>query len=498
MIKKQIGLPDDFNAKVYRGQHHDLGKMGEPHVTAHYLRHGNVENRKYDLPVAWFDAARYRDMHTDLSDMKLGEAAMHFWKFGQAENRDFLDDREAIRFNEDIYRLYQPDIVGKGDPWTHFKESIRVREPLETRFQMLRRVDPYHIQDPKTLMHYQQCKGIRDLVVNTTQVRWYPLDFKPIVVVIYTQRLHHTSGGSVALHHLAKKINDLQHPCVEARLFALGSEPYTNPFCERFVRLRDMDRLRSDPSHSYEVIVVYPEVVYGNPLGVDRVIRWMLMDVGVHVSKKVETTWGERDKIFYWEPKSLDGVVDHDARGYSLSCPYVPEVFRTKTFPPPHRVERTLVCYTVRKGDKIRGGPEAVAEKKKSYPIPPDAIRIEWNTSLEDVAKIFKKCYVFYSFDPNCMYSLFAPLCGCASVIVDLPGVAEKEYFESRIFSFRDQCIHPGIMYGKPSPEILQQLRREVTEEYAQTREQILQHLENIGNVLTTEWVHMLVDEYTL
>ena len=72
---------------------------------------------------------------------------------------------------------------------------------------------------------------------------------------------------------------------------------------------------------------------------------------------------------------------------------------------------RSGSCYLVRKG------------RDKTPVHPPDAIRVD-GLPHEEVAKIFARCERFYCYDEATMFSQFAVLCGCLSIVI--PGIYQS------------------------------------------------------------------------
>jgi len=109
--------------------------------------------------------------------------------------------------------------------------------------------------------------------------------------VIYTPPLKDDIGGIVVLHNLAKELCNLK---VRTFLYT-GFAPYKNDFCNNFV-LKSRSQIITDE----KTIVVYPEIIKGNPLNAKYVVRWLLCDVGIHTDKETHLTWGKDDLVFHY------------------------------------------------------------------------------------------------------------------------------------------------------------------------------------------------------
>ena len=63
--------------------------------------------------------------------------------------------------------------------------------------------------------------------------------------------------------------------------------------------------------------------------------------------------------------------------------------------------------------------------------------------SHPEVAEIFNRCEVFYSFDDASMYSCYAAMCGCTSVV--LP----KHYASREEWVAKNPALQLGVAYGE-------------------------------------------------
>lgn len=73
-------------------------------------------------------------------------------------------------------------------------------------------------------------------------------------------------------------------------------------------------------------LVVYPEIVAGNPLGAPHVVRYLLNRPGLFTPHGIET-YGARDQFFHFAPEFVpDGIASHDL--------YIPLVDRSVYYRP--------------------------------------------------------------------------------------------------------------------------------------------------------------------
>lgn len=187
---------------------------------------------------------------------------------------------------------------------------------------------------------------------------------------------------------------------------------FTNPALDTPVAA--FDDLRDD------TIVVYPEIVLGNPLGARNVARWLLYKPGAQHPYR----FGEGEMFFRVEsmfdlPEVTGGA--QDLVLWSRNPAYVQ---------PAPDVPRKGACYMVRKGSET----PRIAETANAELLD--------GKSHEEVAAAFARCRTFYCYDEATMYSLYAALCGCESMVVPATFASREEWAgEHKLFRY-------GVAYG--------------------------------------------------
>lgn len=250
--------------------------------------------------------------------------------------------------------------------------------------------------------------------------------------IIYTFPWDENIGGAIFMHHLAHELNRLGE-----RAFLWKAAPVYRPaWRQRLWNWLRPERLLTNPlldtpiagpqDLSEDSIVIYPELVQGNPLKARHVVRWLLYKPGVlH-----PFDFGPEEMFFRVGPMS--DLPDLTGGAPDLYLWKINPIYRNE-----NRPDRKGVCYMVRKGMEKPRIPETEH---------PDAICID-GLSHAETNEIFNRCETFYSYDEATMYSQFAAICGCTSVVV--PGM----------YSSREEWAaqHPngrfGIAYGTTSAE---------------------------------------------
>lgn len=155
-------------------------------------------------------------------------------------------------------------------------------------------------------------------------------------------------------------------------------------------------------------VVIYPEIVAGNPLGAGRVVRWLLNKPGVISGVK---DFGSKDLFFYYHKHFNDWELnpheDHDLNVSELKSDVYQNI---------NNGERSGQCYMVRKGRDR-------ALDYHEY----GALNVDGH-SHEELAKIFNECEYFVCYDLYTMYCRYAAMCGCVPIVVPQDGLSKEEW----------------------------------------------------------------------
>lgn len=168
-------------------------------------------------------------------------------------------------------------------------------------------------------------------------------------------------------------------------------------------------------------IVVYPEIVEGNPLGSPAVVRWLLHRPKHHTGTAV---FGAEDLFFFYQEAFHDPDYDIDPSN-RLTITWFIDAYKEQGC----GGERSGTTYLLRKG--------------KGRPILhdlTDSICVD-DMSHEEKAAAFNRAKYFYSYDLYTMYALYAALCGCIPIIVPDPTMTKESWVP-------DERDRYGIAYG--------------------------------------------------
>lgn len=153
-------------------------------------------------------------------------------------------------------------------------------------------------------------------------------------------------------------------------------------------------------------LVLYPDVVFGNPIHGKYVARWMLFHyrygnmAGAH---------GANDLFIGYRDVFNDNA---SVFGRNVFC----QTFDSGLYKQTNFGSRSGACYIVRKGGS-----------RADLPASFDGPVID-GMSEEEKVEMFNRCEYCYSYDTQTCYSQIASACGCISVVVLEPGKSKSDY----------------------------------------------------------------------
>jgi tetratricopeptide (TPR) repeat protein len=185
-------------------------------------------------------------------------------------------------------------------------------------------------------------------------------------------------------------------------------------------------------------IVVYPEIVKGNPLGAKRVVRYLLNFPGVIGGDK---EYDESEILVAYDPE-----LGRLTNNFVLKIPCTEDFFRDCGY------ERTLDCYWVGKS------------KNSFHPELQNAVQITyaWPAKRRELAELLNMTRTLYTYDDRSALALEAMLCGCRVMLVKdqtitniTPPRSALEYKElpAQLANFIEKTWYPEIDLGHKALE---------------------------------------------
>ncbi|WP_037363550.1 hypothetical protein [Selenomonas ruminantium] len=252
-------------------------------------------------------------------------------------------------------------------------------------------------------------------------------------------------GGPIVLHLLCRMLADLGY---DAKIFLTRIDvnyPATRqeclkqylPFTNKIPRQK-LDRqdgavkgcvFTTWPYVDDDTIVVYPEVIFGNPLGAKHVVRWFLSFYQFKGDYVGAQPYDKDDMFICYRQIFNDYQLNPMGREVQLHH------FNYDLYKRWNYGHREGNCYIVRKGCS-----------RKDLPSTVPGIILD-NLSDEEKVKIMNKCKYCYSFDTQTFYTTIAAICGCISIVIPEPGKKREDYLSEGEKGW-------GVAYGTTPDEL--------------------------------------------
>ena len=253
--------------------------------------------------------------------------------------------------------------------------------------------------------------------------------------IFYTPHFDENNGGVIAIFKLADLLNQHGHIAKiwhwtrmhdnEVRLIN-GKVP------TQFVIPNNISRIdigcpytisEASKEDIFDSVVIYPEIIEGNPLGAKKVVRWLLNKPGAINGC---TSFGFGDLIFHYADHFLpDGYIAEEKFSLKITD------FKIDTYLNNHTHERHGEFYMIRKGHDV---PHTYHHSS--------AVNIDGKSHVE-LSQIFSSAKTFISYDLHTAYSLFASMAGCDSIVVPRPGMTIDQWRTGK-----DKSDIHGVAYG--------------------------------------------------
>ena len=216
--------------------------------------------------------------------------------------------------------------------------------------------------------------------------------------LIWAPAYTHRSSGVRALYRLCHHLNARGYPSAMVALGEKAQSGWDTPYHRGPVG---------------DSIVVYPEIVTGNPLGARRVVRWALNNPGLLGG---EGRFSDEEMVFVYDPQKLEIVSRATAaRLGPRRVLWVGLVDPSHIYPDPAAV-RTIDCSFTHKGRALH----------ERFPLPEDSgvVRLEDITpSMAALGDALRRTRTLYSYDHYSNVLREAAICGCRVRVIGEDGV---------------------------------------------------------------------------
>lgn len=283
--------------------------------------------------------------------------------------------------------------------------------------------------------------------------------------IIYAYSFNVNSGGTIVLHQLCHLLNEQGY---EAFLWP-HKKPifdFKKPFSSLYNQYRFLIRKKFKTHKQFntpiaeekdlkDAIIIYPEIVNGNPLNASKAVRWLLHKPGFHNGV---INFGENDLIVgYGKECSGNNIFITDEK--VLVTKYImTDIYKQTNFQ-----ERTGSCHMIRKG------------KNKKFVHDKNSILVD-SLSHEEMSKIFNQVEVFISYDSYTYYTTYAALCGCKSIVIPDGGINKEQWHPNIKDSY-------GIAYGMDDIEYISKTKALMLEYLKEQENSNIDSVKNFTNM---------------
>lgn len=176
-----------------------------------------------------------------------------------------------------------------------------------------------------------------------------------------------------------------------------------------------------------DTIVVYPDIVYGNPLKAKKVIRWLCYYYPYDVNDK--NAYDNTDLFIAFREIFNNNILN--PKGITVTL----YNFDFELYKNTNDKKRIGCCYIIRKGIHRNDLPDFF-----------DGPIID-NMTEKEIVKVFNQCQYCISYDTQTFYSTIAAICGCISIVIPEKGKNRADYLK------KDDEVY-GVAYGKTEKEL--------------------------------------------
>ena len=259
--------------------------------------------------------------------------------------------------------------------------------------------------------------------------------FKYVVIVLHQPYFNLSDGGNVVQHYLAKLLDEEYGINVKMITSDYGKIIY--PLTIQHTQNEIFNKYwKNDFPINDDVIVIYCEGIWGNPLKAKYVVRWMLSELGKNMPSHVLNTWSKNELVYYFNneakfnknPEKLGNIIK------KMNPMYINPNFKNLNL-----FRKNEWCFTMRKYHY---------HKEINILHPQNSFEITKNHKQYDYFQIFNNFKYFISYDPLTFLTVISALCGCVSIVYKTEGLTEYEWLNT--LSVTDYIKYKGInkLYG--------------------------------------------------
>lgn len=211
----------------------------------------------------------------------------------------------------------------------------------------------------------------------------------------------HRSAGVRALYRLCHHLNRAGYPSAVVPMPNHRIEDYSTWFVYGYEGATD------------NAVVIYPEIISGNPYEATKVVRWVLNDPGLLGGEKYYT---DNEIVFVYDPQKIDIVNNAIKSPIGLNRVLWVGVVDPDIIYPDSKVEKKMDCSFCNKGHSL----------SVQFPLDPSlgVLRLEDLTpDAVSLGNVLRQTRTLYSYDHYSNILREAAICGCNVRVIDSKGV---------------------------------------------------------------------------
>lgn len=210
----------------------------------------------------------------------------------------------------------------------------------------------------------------------------------------------YNSGGIVALHKLCHDLNSLGE---EAYITSkVTHEKLNAPY------VGDKKFKKSD------IVVIYPEITFGNPLNANHVVRWVLNTPGECAGVLENSFYSSKlDTDLIFKYSDFFKIKNENESKGILTTTFIDSNFFYNT-----DTERKGTAFFVKKG-----GVKNAIHPSDSI----DLSKLEHNWKI--MGDTLRRVKYFYCYDNACFWVVIATLCGCIPIVIPDSDMSAEEWY---------------------------------------------------------------------
>ena len=312
---------------------------------------------------------------------------------------------------------------------------------------------------------------IRLLKNINTQLNFEYNNEKKNILVYLPFKLNYGCGGILVLYYFSKVL-DLQNENIRIN----------TPFKEKN---KIYNKIYNRNFNIDNTIVIYPEIINGNPRNAKYIIRWLLADINVK-NKDIYKSWNKTDLVYFYNRDQF--FIDFPEKVNSI-YKQLTIIYLNPNIINYNNLTRNEYCYTFRK---------SYYHESISYIHPADSYELKKDVSQEKCIEIFNNYKYFICYDPLTFLPIIAILCGCISILYPLKNVDKLLWLKRSPFwdYLHQNNINnfPGLAYGlddieyakntiNDGPEFIKNMINKTNELYINS---FITDINNYENMLNT------------